>query len=281
MQRQRAAYRRESKARHFDPVEIIDGEFNHGTGKNDPTLYRFLLAGAVEQTVTAARAAEGWAEMSRRAQREEIKRAAEAAYDLIPDAVLRRRKQRRARPAAAEIDTCRKVIETKLARLKDKASKLPERERERLMSAEEPGELVKWWLELRADMDKFLKLNSPQEADAEEVDEGGGQFVHPPSPEEAPEPGPEESAAWAKLEAQLTEPRVRRVEVDVRGPDGHADADAPHRAREGLPTKGHASGTAHSSTPERAVRQVADESAAEVRHESGGGGSERAGPGRR
>lgn len=281
VQRQRGDYRRESKARHFAPVEIIDGEFNHATGKNDPTLYRFHLAGAVEQTVSAARSAEGWAEMSRRAQRDEIRRAADAAYDLIPDAVLRRRKQRRPRPASAEIDTCRKVIETKLARLKDRASKLSPRERERLMSADEPGELVKWWLELRSDMDAFLKLNSPQDVEPAEVNEGGGQIVHPPSEEEAPEPGPEETAAWEKLEAQLTEPRVRGVEVDVYGPDGHAGADAPRRAREGLPRSGRAGGTADTPTPERVRQQAADESAAEVGHESGGDGSERAGPGRR
>ncbi len=86
VRRQRADYLRESQARHFAPVEIIEGEFDMNKQKFGPTLYKFHLAEVVEQTVTQARSVENWHELDRHAQREAIRRAAEDVYGMIPDA---------------------------------------------------------------------------------------------------------------------------------------------------------------------------------------------------
>ena len=217
VQRQRADYIREERARRYSPIEIEDGDFNHETGKNNPTLYRFNLGGVVELIAERARAVEGWGELDRNHQLEELRRAAEEVYHMIPDAPLKRRKQRRSRPAAAEIETCQKVIETKLERLKDKASKLPARERERLMSAEAPGELVQWWLDLRSNMEAFLLLHALHTSEAEGIKQGGGQIVHPSQAELEPtsEPDPAAVAAWDRRFSRLSTPQVKREDVPL------------------------------------------------------------------
>ncbi|MFL6228923.1 MAG: hypothetical protein ACJ741_09095 [Pyrinomonadaceae bacterium] len=217
VQRQRRDYLRESKARHFIPVEVLDGEFNQQKGKNDPTRYRLLVREHVERCVRGARDTNGWNEMSRRTQRQQIKRVAQEVYVTIPNTSLKRRKQRRARTAVAEIETCLKVIETKLKSLKNKATKLPARERERLMSADEPGKLILWWLPVRADVDTFLNLNSRQPSEWEEVSERGRQLVRalPLGPEKHSDPDPDSTAAWRQIEDRLTSPQIRTVDVPL------------------------------------------------------------------
>ena len=111
----------------------------------------------------------------RRRQREAIRRAAERVYDEIPEAPPRRRKRKRPRLAAAEVETHRKAADTHLRYL---AQHLPPAEAERLL--DDPGELRQWWLEVRAEMNALCGVNSPQPSDGSHVDKGGGQIVHPP-----------------------------------------------------------------------------------------------------
>jgi len=237
VQRQRADYILEAKKKKFDLVEIVEGEFNKTTGENDPTLYRFHIGDVIEQIVTEARATPGWHELSRRRQREAIKRSSAILAEDIGISESKGRKKARPRLATAEIETCQKVIETKFRSLKDKTSKLPFVVREQLMNAEEPGQLRRWWLEVRADMDNFFSVNSAQPADAEEVNIGGRQFVgggvaankeaevavrdkeedtrtHTEEPER--EPTPEDKAIWDRAFGCLSRPKVVRAEVEVK-----------------------------------------------------------------
>jgi hypothetical protein len=179
VQRQRADYLGESRQKKFDLVEIIEGTYDKTRNRNEPTLYRFHLGNIVERIVLEARASKHWHESDRRKQRDAIKRAAELVYEDIPEAPPRRRKKKRARLATAEIQTCQKIIKTKFDSLKDIASKLPPNVREQLLNAEDPGELIQWWLELRAEMDDFFNVDSSQGDDEKEDSKGGGQVVHP------------------------------------------------------------------------------------------------------
>lgn len=226
IQRQRADYLRESNARNFAPVEIIEGEFDLRSQKNGPTLYKFHLAEVVEQTVTQARASHAWHESDRRAQREAIRRAAEDVYGMIPDAPIKRRKKRRPRSAVAEIETCQKLIMTKLERLKEMAAMLPVREREQMLDAEEPGELYRWCEQLRGEIETLQNLNFPQATDGPQVKGGGGQLVGTPCPPaRAAEPaeGSEALAAklatWGRIEERLTTPAVQSVEIALTSPE--------------------------------------------------------------
>jgi hypothetical protein len=218
VQRQRADYLREACALKFDLVGVVEGEFDRDANQHAATRYRFLVGETVARIVADARKAEGWGALDRKRQREAIRRAAARVYEDIPDAPPRRRKGKRPRKASAEVETCQKIVRKQLEKLRDRASRLPRPERTRLL--EEPGDLCSWWLEVRADMDAFCAVDSPQTAETSEVDGGGGQFVHHP-PDDEPvetEASPEARAEWDKLEARLTEPRVRSVRVDLRPP---------------------------------------------------------------
>jgi hypothetical protein len=253
VQRQRKFYLMESQKLNFVPVEIQEGKFNQDTQRNEPTEYRFHLGEIIEQIVVEARSSKWWHDTDRDKQREAIKRAAASVYDEIPEAKSKRRKEKRPRLAVAEIETCLKVIETKLNTVKEVVSKLPFAEHDRIMDPETPGDVYAHLLKLRAKIDGLLNIDSPQTADSEKVNMGGGHFVHPPpavgesvragataspQPTLAEEPLPEcvhpsssysadtlersaselarAEADWAELEARICEPQIKRVEVRVR-----------------------------------------------------------------
>jgi hypothetical protein len=256
IQRQRKFYLQESYKLNCSPVEIQEGNFNADTKRNEVTLYRFHLGNVVEQIVPEARASRLWHEHDRRKQQDAIRRATASVYDEIPEAKSARRKQKRPRLATAEIETCQKVVETKLRKIRDMAAKLPEPEQERLL--DNPGELRQWWMERRAEMDAYFGVDSPQPADDAQLKGMGGHFVHPypptpiiepdavradtadqPQPTLESERSPAEcvrtsscistdkversaeelaraEADWAELEARICEPQIKRVRVAVR-----------------------------------------------------------------
>lgn len=229
IRRQRAEYLRESHARNFAPVEVVEGEFDLRAQKYMPTLYKFHLADVIEQTVTQARASDTWHESDRRLQREAIRRAAEDVYGMIPDAPIKRRKKRRPRSAAAEIETCQKVILTKLERLKEMAAMLPTGQREQLLDAAEPGDLYRWCEQLRAEIESLQNLNFPQATDGRQLKGDTGQLGRYPPPPDTVEKSETSAAAvatWERIEERLTTPAVQSVEIALAGPESPPGLDA-------------------------------------------------------
>ena len=247
VRRQRADYQKEAQARRFGFLEIIEGDFDRGAGKNAPTRYRFHISGQIAQVVAEARQTEGWDGLSRKAQREAIARAAEEVFHSIPDARRQGRKRRRPRLIADEIETRRKVADTNLRKMRELAARLPPGEAERLM--EDPGELRRWWLEMRAEMDVLFGL-PPSEIVEEPQDNGGtGQFDRTPPATEAetvepvrannnkdsrtatpdePSHPPESVAAFEALIERASGPQVRSVALELRAPDpGPPPEDIP------------------------------------------------------
>lgn len=218
VRRQREDYNLAADEKYFYPVEIIPGSYDEEAQKYMPTLYKFHLAEAIEQAVTEARASSLWHETDRRAQRAAIKRAAIAVYGMIPNAPLKRREKKRPRSAVAEIETCQKVILTKLERLKKMAAALPAGEREEIIEA--------WCERMRDEIEALQQFNSSQSTERRQVKGGSGQFVqYPPladmsddSPKE-PEAGAAASATWERLEERLTTPAVRSVEIELHSPE--------------------------------------------------------------
>jgi hypothetical protein len=236
--RQREDYLRESRAKNFDFVEIIEGEFDKEAKRYKPTMYRFHLGDVVERIVAEARSSKDWHETDRRKQRDAILRAAANVYEEIPEAPTKRRKKKQPRPVMSEIETCQKVIRTKFGSLKDKASKLPPGERERLMNAVEPGELHGWWLQLRAEMDGFFNVDSPQLVTENDLAGVCDNLSHTPpvtvDTEEAAPPASDDAghvtvkalkneythtaedfAVFEDFDKRLTAPQIRRVEVEL------------------------------------------------------------------
>jgi hypothetical protein len=247
VQRQRADYIREAKTKDFDLVEIIEGDYDKTEGEYEPTRYRFHIGDVIGQIVAEARSSKFWHESDRRKQREAVKRAAQVIHDEIPRSESRSRKKRRPRLATSEIETCQKVAQTKLRRMKELAAKLPPQTRAALMNAEDPGQLYQWWLELRGEMDDFFGVNSSQSIEVKENNRDSGQFVHHP-PAVAVDTEPEIQGAtvegsegaglvsdsslvntwtepeelpdwWTALEDRLNAPPIRRVEVELHPPD--------------------------------------------------------------
>jgi hypothetical protein len=236
--RQREDYMRESRAKNFNFVEIIEGEFDREAKRYKPTKYRFHLGDVVERIVAEARSSKDWHETDRRKQRDALKRAAANVYDEIPEAPTKRRKKKRDRLAISEIETDRKIIVTKFRSLKDKTSKLPPGERERLMNAVEPGELCSWWLQLRAEMDDFFNVDSPQVVIENKLTGIRDNLSHTlpvtVDTEEAAPPASdnaghvtvnalkskythtaEDFAVFEDFDKRLTAPQIRRVEVEL------------------------------------------------------------------
>jgi hypothetical protein len=222
VRRQRNDYLEESRRLDFSPVEVLQPKFDPDKGKYPVTPYRLHLTRAVELSVREARASSTWHETDRRLQRAAIKRAAATAYHSIPGATAKRRRKRRPRPALAEIETYRKVITKKLEKLKRMAESLPEHERARLTEAEGPGELYGWWLEVRAEMDAFLGVDSPQTVEGGEDERQVGQRVRHDAGVSEAEPAEEQPhsaedvAAWEGLEGRMSAPQVKRVVVELR-----------------------------------------------------------------
>lgn len=218
VQRQRAAYMEETRRCHFTPIEVKEGDYDPDTKQHLPTSYKFHLTEFIEQTVTQARASSQWDETDRRAQRKAIKIAAEKNYGMIPDAPLQRRKKKRPRSAVAEIETCQKVILTKLERLKKMAAALPAGRREEVLDA--------WCERMQAEIDALREIDFPQATEGRRVKGGSGQLVgYPPlaavsdeSPEE-PEASAAASATWERLEERLTTPTIRSVEIELHSPE--------------------------------------------------------------
>ncbi len=271
VQRRRADYKVEASRSRFSPVEIIEGIYNVTEKKFEPTLYHFAVAAPIEQIVTVARGSEGFDTATRKAQRAAIKRAAAERFRTIPDVRTKARKQRRSRQAAAEIETCKKIIRTKFESLKGETGKLPEAVREQLMNPAQSGDLLAWWLDVRAEMDSFFGLDSAQPVDRAEDNRHTRQSVGYPPPAvsgippvvaDAPaetgqesepvvalsdlntvttsppdpvyEPDAAAVAAWDAMEEKLLAPQVRSVNVPLTVPGGRASAATGPPQREVL-----------------------------------------------
>src|ERR1041384_5962666 len=215
VQRQRADYLREARKLNFDLVEIIEGEFDQEAGTHKPTLYKFHVGAVIERIVIEARATAGWADLDRKRQRETIARAAARVYEEIPEAPVRRRKRRGTRPAVKEIKTCRTIINTNLAKLRTRLAELSSAEQARLLEGD--GELVKWWLEVRAEMDALCNLNSAQASEHSQLEGDGGQVVHHPpvGDSSAAEPTSEAAALFDRVIERARAPAICRVEIEL------------------------------------------------------------------
>ena len=221
VQRQRADYLNESRRlRTVDLVGIEEGEYDRESDCHAPTRYTFHLAGTVERIVADARSDPRWHELDRGAQRELLKQASARAYELIPDARRKGRKRKRPRLASKVVESHLKAAETHLRKLRETARQLSETERGRLFG--DPGELRARWLKARAEMDVLCGVHSPHPVTSNDLEGGGGQFVHhhPPADEPAtPEPTAEDAAAWDRLCSGLSQSSVRAVEVELRPPE--------------------------------------------------------------
>jgi hypothetical protein len=253
VRRQRKDYLRESKARRFGFVEVVEGDYNNSAGKNAPTRYRFHVGGQIAEAVELARGSEGWADMNRQKQRTAIARACEEVFTTIPDARRQGRKRPRPRLATAEIESRLKAAETNLDAARELASKLSNPARAGLV--EEGSDLRARLLRMQAEIGQFLADDFSQNADTSEVDRGGGQLVLSPPvlsapPAETPEPvrvdrdikntrtlappapepvehTPEAVSLFDGICERLNAPKVRTVEVELAAPppEGGLDAD--------------------------------------------------------
>ncbi len=226
VQRQRAEYFEEVKRTKFDLVEIIEGDLVKtldGDGsviyKNNPTRYRFHIAGAVEKIITRARASSQWHQSDRRKQRNAIACAARVVFDEIPRGHSLTRAGRNPRLATAEIETCLKVAAAKLKRAQQIAGKLPTRTRAALLDEADPRQLRQKWLEMRAAMDAFFDAPS-QMVEETRVDKGTGQVVQSMTGDEEAEAeaNADDLVVWNRTFGHLSAPPVERRTVSLRPP---------------------------------------------------------------
>lgn len=246
VRRQRADYLRESRAKRFGFVEVIEGDYNRGTNQNAPTRYRFHVGGQIAEAVALARQTEGWAEMNRAQQRKAIARACEEVFQTIPDARRERRKGRRPRLATAELKSRVKAAETHIDAAGEIAFTLSESARAEL--AEEGSELRARLLKIRAQLDELLEISGAESVDAPEVVRGvRTNCPHPPvsappaepvrvdinntrttTPPEPPpvEHTPEAVSLFEDICERLTTPKVQTAEIALKAPPPVKGLDA-------------------------------------------------------
>jgi hypothetical protein len=243
VRRQRADYLKESRAKRFGFVEVIEGDYNQGTNQNAPTRYRFHVGGQIAEAVVLARQTEDWTELSRAQQRKVISRACEDVFQTIPDARRQKRKGRRLRLATSEIETCMKVIETTWAKMQERVEKLPAYDHDQLM--EDPGELRDRILKMREKLDEFLEISTAQSVETDEDGRGvRTNCPHPPvsaPPVASGEPvrvseyikntrtlsppalepiehTPEAISLFENICDRLTVPKVQTAEIELKAP---------------------------------------------------------------
>jgi len=192
IRRWRAAHLKESKARRFSLLEIVEGEYDAEHKCYEKTSYRFTAPDYVDAVVCEARASD----LYQRDRRAAIERAAEEHYTDIPDAPPRRRSRKPRRVPAvlverAFVNAARNVEKGKLA-----LGELGDDLRAALIESAQGAELRRTLLKLSADVAEILE-NFPQASDGEEVDGGTGQNVrYPPDVQ----PRAEDVAAWEAIE---------------------------------------------------------------------------------
>jgi hypothetical protein len=192
IRRWRAAHLKESKARRFSLLEIVEGEYDAGRRCYGKTSYRFTAPDYVDAVVREARASD----LYQRDRRAAIEHAAEEHYADIPDAPPRRRSRKPRRAPAARVEqafvnAARNVEKGKLA-----LAELADDSRAALLESSQGAELHKTLLKLRADVVEILE-NFPQAAEGEQVDGGIGQSVRYPLDVR---PRAEDVAAWEAIE---------------------------------------------------------------------------------
>jgi hypothetical protein len=192
IRRWRAAHLKESKARRFSLLEIVEGEYDASRRCYGKTSYRFTAPDYVDAVVREARASD----LYQHDRRAAIVHAAEEHYADIPDAPPRRRsrKPRRApavRVEQAFINAARNVEKGKLA-----LGELGDDSRVALLESSQGAELRAMLLKLRADVAEILE-NFPQASEGKDVDEGIGQNVrYPPGVRHSAE----DMSAWEAIE---------------------------------------------------------------------------------
>lgn len=167
VQRKRGRYLAEEQAQNFAILGITEGDFDHATGKNRLTSYRFLSEQHVVATVQQARGSELWERNSRAA----LRAAAYEVFADIPDAppaVKKRRKKERS--VESEIQAVKETIKTKCARLRD-------------LELKRRGDVAQLWAELLPELEEIIGAPAFRQFIAKKEDHPmGGQNVHP-SPE--------------------------------------------------------------------------------------------------
>jgi hypothetical protein len=192
IRRWRAAHLKESKARRFSLLEIVEGEYNASRQCYEKTSYRFTAPDYVDAVVHEARAFD----LYKRDRRAAIEQAAEEHYADIPDAPPRRRSRKPRRAPAARVEqafvnAARNVEKGKLA-----LNELADDSRVALLESPQGTELRKTLLKLRSDIAEILE-NFPQATEGEEDDRGIGQNVRYPLDAC---PCAEDVAAWEAIE---------------------------------------------------------------------------------
>jgi hypothetical protein len=146
---------------------------------------------------------------------------------MIPDAPMKRRKQKRPRSAVDVMKTCQKIILTNLEKLEEMAAQLPANQREELLDGEEPEGYLNGWTRVQTKIESVVNLTLAQVQAGHEVKRGLGNFVLTPLAEEMPavsdvepEADPEAAATWERLAERLTTPAVRSVEIELHGAEG-------------------------------------------------------------
>jgi hypothetical protein len=172
IRRWRAAHLKESKARRFSLLEIVEGEYDAGRRCYGKTSYRFTAPDYVDAVVREARSSD----LYERDRRAAIEQAAEEHYADIPDAPPRRRSRKPRRAPAARVEqafvnAARNVEKGKLA-----LDELADDSRAALLESSQGEGLRQTLLKLQADiaevLGNFPQENLPQNAESEEVDRG-------------------------------------------------------------------------------------------------------------
>jgi hypothetical protein len=172
IRRWRAAHLKESKARRFSLLEIVEGEYDAAHRCYGKTSYRFTAPDYVDAVVNGARASD----LYERDRRAAIEQTAEVHYADIPDAPPRRRNRKPRRAPAARVEqafvnAARSVEKGKLA-----LDELADDSRAALLESSQGEELRQTLLKLQADiaevLENFSQENLPQNAESEEVDRG-------------------------------------------------------------------------------------------------------------
>ncbi|HWW74960.1 MAG TPA: hypothetical protein VNZ44_06185 [Pyrinomonadaceae bacterium] len=235
VRRWRAAHLKESKARRFSLLEVVEGEYDAAKKCYGKTSYRFTAPDYVDVVVREARASD----LYERDRRTAIEQAAEEHYADIPDAPPRRRSRKPQRAPSVRVEqafvnAARSVEKGKLA-LRD----LGEDSREALLESPQGEEMRRLLLKLQSDVAEILE-NFPQPTEGEELKGGIGQNVrYPllcpvPSHETRDEPSAEDVAAWEEVERRAAgEPQVLTREVQLRPPPSDEELEAAAIRAEG------------------------------------------------
>lgn len=120
VQRNRKAYLERAYTSNFAAIEVIEGEFNYQTMKNDPTGYRFLLGKPAVEGIERARGSA----LYEKNRLQALKEAALEAFQELPETPPIKRRKKRMRPDESKLEALKATVKTFSAQIRDLERKL-------------------------------------------------------------------------------------------------------------------------------------------------------------